>query len=328
MHYIDEAVKFLKFLGIYIFVYGSFYFTTFAIFKENNFFEDITYLLPTLVTLFSIIVTMLVSKYIEIITLRKFQIKEMAKVLDSEFTTNFTTNIHHELSTPIMLLENAFYNVTNKPTPKEIVSNRKTFETSYNQVMGILAKSSNIKECRITPDISVERLIVTAFDNLSMSYKFEYNLTGNFNDIKIKRFQQFENTDFINVIFALAKNSLEAGANRFDVNITKTLHSYIILFMDNGDGIRDARGKVIKNDSYSKIFRLHYSTKDNDGTPQKMSVMKQLADIVLQQKSSRGVGLWLNKTLLSYAHIDLSLQKTTKNGSIFKIQIPTGVTYV
>ena len=165
--------------------------------------------------------------------------------------------------------------------------------------------------------------------NLSYSsFDSSFNSDGDFGNIKIKRFENFENTDFMNVIFALAKNSLEAGSSRFDVNITKTNSSYIILFMDDGNGIRDSRGIPIRHRDYNNIFTLHYSSKDKYGKNKKQTLFTYISNIILEQKSTRGVGLWLNKKLLSYANIILDLESTSNEGTTFKIVIPKGATYV
>lgn len=322
----NELLKFSKYLITYIGVYALFYFSLFTIMHFGQELNLWAYKLPLAATSFSVLSSMIVTKYVEIKLEEGYMVKELSKTLDKEFTEIFTTNIHHELSTPVLVLENAFYNMSEYCSEESKLSKdcQKTFGTAFNQVITILEKSSSIKEGRLTPNTSIFGVLKTAFDNLSLAYTFDYFLDEDLKKISLKTHKNFNTSDFINTIFALAKNSLEAGADRFDVYITQGLNSKIILFMDNGTGIRNKMNKPIHEEDYPKIFELHYSTKDKQGNNKHLSYYKNITSFFKEHKSTRGVGLWLNKTLLKYGDINLELENTSKKGTSFKLILNKG----
>ena len=325
MSLLIEITKFVKYLITYSIIYGIFYFSMYYFNTNSEILKNVSYIHPTIAAIFSVITTMFISKYIEIITLKKYHIKEMSKVLDVEFTKEFTTNIHHELSTPVLVLENCFYNIADcKASKKEVKETKEVFDGSFEQVITILNKSSSIKECKLTSSTNLYDVMKTAFDNLSFAYTFKFFIDEDLKKLTLKKHENFSSADFINSIFALAKNSLEAGADRFDVYLTRSLSNFMILFIDNGVGIKDNMNNPLIKKDYEKIFDMHYSTKEKNGTNKSLSRYTSIIDFFTEEKSSRGVGLWLNRTLLKYGKIDLTLQSTNRKGTTFKLILKKG----
>jgi nitrogen fixation/metabolism regulation signal transduction histidine kinase len=90
----------------------------------------------------------------------------------------------------------------------------------------------------------------------------------------------------------LFRNSMQAKATQINISLNKDQDKFIILFEDNGHGIKDFEK--------DRIFDEHFTTK----------------------KQGMGLGLSLAKRFMEGIKGEIILLSTSSNGSVFRITIP------
>jgi nitrogen fixation/metabolism regulation signal transduction histidine kinase len=94
------------------------------------------------------------------------------------------------------------------------------------------------------------------------------------------------------MLINLVRNSMQAQATKIKIIIIKDRDNFIVLFEDNGHGIKDSEKE--------RIFDEHFTTK----------------------KQGMGLGLSLAKRFMEGIKGEIVLHSTSPNGSVFRITIP------
>ena len=93
---------------------------------------------------------------------------------------------------------------------------------------------------------------------------------------------------------------------------------------DNGTGIRNSNNKCVLD---NKIFTYGYTTKDeNNNRSNCKSLLSRILDLLgfnlIHKKSTRGIGLYISKSILEKNGGDIRLIDTTPYGTTFELIIP------
>ena len=225
-----------------------------------------------------------------------------------------TENIHHELNTPLEVIDNKiekihrlikrYVNVNdNYPNRREIDLKYIQLEEDFNfikmsteQIYNILEKMKEYKHLRYSNgNKSLLDIVSGAFKMIEISnsdYTYEmdkelinYGVAG-----------KITNSDLLNVFINHIKNSLEAGSSKVYVVINSVTDTHInVRIIDNGDGIDP---KSIKS-----IFSPNFSTKT-------------------LEEETRGNGMYLNKHLMVSNGGNVSIVDTSRGGTTIEIKIP------
>lgn len=280
--------------------------------------------------------------------------KKVLELMDTSNTLReknmqiLTENIHHELNTPVAIIQGNIKKLeiemnssnNNKNCPDDTYTRSFYFDfgqiySSIEQIDTVLSRMSNFKNLKYSNG-NKNLLDIIGYSSNSMSiYKkanFEIEV-----DPELRKYRlagPLKNGDLLNIVSNHFRNSLEAGASRivtqakYDAS-TKTMHLYII---DNGVGLRDKEtGLPLDKSKYNDIFKPYYTSKDNKGTSKVHEPQGFLKDSILKILSTfknptdvnvRGVGLYLNKQLLTEKNGDLILRETSSNGTVFEIIFP------
>lgn len=133
------------------------------------------------------------------------------------------------------------------------------------------------------------------------------------------------NGELLMVLHAMVTNTIEAKSSELTFSIerdVKVTDKMSIIIEDNGRGIRNALGEIIRD---TDIFNYGYSTKDPNGENIKITnwFKKLLFKLgLLDSVSARGVGLSVNKRILENSGGDIELLSTSTQGTKFRVTIP------
>ncbi len=282
------------------------------------------------------------------------------KMLDMMSTSNslreknmqiLTENIHHELNTPVAIIQGNIKQLEilmeEQVIPCEKCSNYYYFDfgliySSIEQIDTVLQRMSNFKNLKYSNGNKTIMDIISYSANSMSIYKasnFKIDIDNSFKNFKLKHgLNNLKNGDLLNVVSNHCRNSLEASATRINIqckynDISENLHIFIV---DNGTGLRDPdTGLALEPSKYNDIFREYYTSKNDMGESFVQDSQGWLNDRILmikktfnfkskneQNKNARGVGLYLNKELLRENNGDLQLRETSSNGTVFEIIIP------
>ena len=300
-------------------------------FISINYKEEIKTLYQSFMFLF-ILFTLTLS-YLLFKTFRKERNEAMVHMIGNEaILANksmivITENVHHELNTPIEVIDNKVtkihktlkkymedeYNdsvragegpevIEQRKSRKKVLKLEKDFDfmkTSFEQIFAVLNKMKNFKSLRYSNgNKTVYDIIDGAFRIIAVSNPdFEYNIDINFKKYKIVS-EVLKNIDLLNVLINHLKNSLEANANLIEVKsgFSKSSNKLKIMIYDNGTGIPE---RVLKY-----IFEPNFST-------------KQIGD------SIRGNGMYLNQYIVQQAGGNISVKNREPRGAIVTLTIPS-----
>jgi len=244
-------------------------------------------------------------------------------LLANKSMINITENIHHELNTPLEVIDNkiekihaelsAFlleeYEMTEhiKNIPQDrvqrnrrLVKLNEDFEfikTSSEQIYAVLEKMKGFKHLRYSNgNKSLKNIVDGGFKIINISNtNFEYKVDNNLSKYKIGS-DKLKNADFLSIILNHIKNSLEANASKIFILFGKFEDNNIYMrIIDNGNGIPE---KAQKN-----IFAANFSTKSSDS-------------------GIRGNGMYLNKQILVNAGGDIRLISSSNKGTTLELKIP------
>ena len=222
-----------------------------------------------------------------------------------------TENIHHELNTPMEVIDNKIYKLKNivdlyiknteDKTDTKLKNISRDFELivqSSEQIHTVLERMRGFKSLRYSNgNKSIYDILRGAFKVISIS-------NSNFNftiDEKLKLYSihsnNIKNADLLNIIINHIKNSLEANSDNIHI-IFKDINkgNLSIQIVDNGNGIPEK--------SQSNIFIANFSTKS------------------IEANGIRGNGLYLNKYILETSGGGIQLVASNKYGTTFEITVP------
>lgn len=244
-------------------------------------------------------------------------------LLSNKSMISITENIHHELNTPLEVIDNKIekinrivaeflieeHNITKniRNIPKDrIIRNKKLsklkddfdfIRTASEQIYTVLNKMKNFKQMRYSNgNKSLRDIIEGGFKIINISNtNFDYKIDESLDNYKIDS-DSIRNADLLSIILNHIKNSLEANANKiFIVFKQEDNGKAVFRIVDNGNGIPL---KTQKN-----IFKPNFSTKSNE-------------------TGIRGNGMYLNKHMLTTAGGNLSLVSSSYKGTTIELSIP------
>lgn len=133
------------------------------------------------------------------------------------------------------------------------------------------------------------------------------------------------NGNFLNILHVLFNNSIEAYATKVNISVSTPEENMIeILIRDNGSGILDSKGRPNKTND---IFKYGYSAKDENCLRYKTGILTRFLDwvgfnYIKDNKTTRGIGLFISRETLQKAGGKLELYDTTKEGTTFRLLVP------
>lgn len=255
---------------------------------------------------------------------------------ESKVQTNISEMINHELSAPIAILKSVSYEIRDivyEQSFQEVSQEREELLDSFDfaisridAIVNLLSINKKIKKDSATNYVSIKDLIsniMNSINNLHVT-KLSYLISDEdlLNDYILDKIQM---GDFLNIIHVLITNSAEAGASIIEFSAAKQYGNKLNLFIkDNGTGIRNSDGKLIKSNA---IFDWGYSSKNNKGEHVindkfYIKLLSLIGISIIKTDTNRGIGLYVNKMLLEKYGGDIELYDTTKNGTTFKLTLP------
>ena len=222
-----------------------------------------------------------------------------------------TENIHHELNTPLEIIDNKIYEIENifgnlidlgvcknDVVVDKMVQDFKYIKDSSEQIYNILDRMKGFKNIKYSNgNKSLYDIVQTSFDIISQkNSNFSTKIDVELKMYSIKHNIELKNADLLNIMINHIKNSLDANSNKIHVHIVGVKRDFLYFrIIDNGSGIpKEAR---------KKIFEPNFSTK-------------------ITMDSIRGNGLYLNKNILTSSKGNLKLVDTGKYGTTFEIRLP------
>lgn len=270
-----------------------------------------------------LILLTLVSLLISIHEEREITIRALAgneALLANKSMILITENIHHELNTPMEVIDNKVYKLKNimkayiDSIPEEkkramdfdFYNTDKDFELlgqASEQIYAVLERMKGFKNLRYSNgNKSISDIMQGAFKVISISNS---NFTSNI-DAKLEEYSinstMLKNADLLNIVINHIKNSLEANAKKIYI-----LFESVVFNKDNGIlkfRIAD-NGNGVKPEHIKGIFDPNTSTKS-----------------IGSENGVRGNGLYLNKFILKSSGGSVTLVETSKYGTTFEISIP------
>jgi len=313
-------------------VYDNIYYDTTQLsfnYKTNNIYVYFDINSEYQKNLFSILITLpfiiLILIYIIASTIRQEQEESLVTLAGNEALLanktmiNITENIHHELNTPLEVIDNKVEKIRRLLTKvaTELKSNipegqkdirdlgelnfEKDFEfikTSGEQIYAVLEKMKGFKHLRYSNgNKTIKDIIDGSFKIISISNtNFTYKLDDKLTEFKLNS-KVIKNADLLSIMLNHIKNSLEANASKVYICVETAKDKFIyVRIIDNGLGI--------PKDAKRDIFKPNFSTKPD------------LDNI-------RGNGMYLNKHILESTGGAISLIESSNQGTTIELKIPS-----
>lgn len=291
------------------------------------------YLIRNLPTVLILLVVWSSAFFFIIYTTYRREIKEgilrqanSEAMLSNKAMLTVTENIHHELNTPLEVIDNKiqkihktineyiicenekwakFLGTRNLPEEKREINVKITklekdfgfIETSIGQITAILSKMKSFKSFRQSAkrksiyNIAQEAFEIIGISNSDFNFSIDEVLKNHYLSDS-----SFSDGDLINILINHIKNSLEANSNELSLEFDNCTKGYTtIFFKDNGNGIPK---NILKS-----IFEPNISSK---GT----------------RENIRGNGMYLNKTILGEVKGNIKVKETSINGTIISLYFP------
>lgn len=242
---------------------------------------------------------------------RKSSIRLLAgneALLSNKSMILITENVHHELNTPLEILENKIDNIKQCFVDWDLGRNKKVnslktyddfkyIDNSLDSVKAILNRMRGFKHLKYSNgNKSLYDIIegVFKFVNFSESI-FEYQIDNKLKLFSINEEFGLTNGDLFNIILNHIKNSLEANSTKIYIIFNESRNNLInVRIIDNGNGIPKEKQK--------NIFEPNFSTKES-------------------KYEIRGNGLFLNKDIIESAGGRVRLIESSIKGTTFELRI-------
>ncbi len=275
--------------------------------------------------------------------------KHKKKILDMINTSNvlreknmqiLTENIHHELNTPVAIIDGNLkkLELEMKIDPDACISCQRKYYFDFGEIYAnietinnVLSRMSNFKELKYSNgNKTLMDIIKYSANSMSIYKKNNFKIKLSDDLLKYRLKGPLKNGDLLNIVSNHLKNSIEARSTKISIELKVMNNKGHIFIIDNGSGLIDySSGMPLKPDKYNNIFKPYYSNKDLNGKFKlcdKKGILKIicfLRNIIPKHNSNvRGIGLYLNKELLLENKGDLKLRETSNKGTVFEIIIP------
>ena len=200
-----------------------------------------------------------------------------------------TENIHHELNTPVAILEGnirKMEKLAQKQNKKSKICNptcelTSSFEqidfglfySNIDQINTVLERMSNFKNLRYSNgDKTLYDILKYSANSMTIykAVKFEILIDPAFKNWGLKHGTKYlRNEDLLNIISNHLRNSIEASSTVIELQLkitNKSFYNAHIFIIDNGNGLRDAEtGLLLSPSKYQNIFKDYYSSKNKQG---------------------------------------------------------------
>ena len=240
-------------------------------------------------------------------------------MLSSKNNLKFTEAMHHEVKTPLsvlnssfdkmeVLLEDLFANIHNANYIKSRLEESQDLirlledrvNLNFSIIYNILDKQKNNRAIRFSNgNFNLYALVQHSVEGLKWDTKIKYSYEI---DSRLKYLSNapdgLTNEDFSNIITNHIRNSLEANANMIKIIVKDTDGKTVLYLVDNGNGIPQ---EVIP-----MIYLPNFSTK------------KELKD-----SDNQGIGMYLCQTLLNEVRGFERVERSSNLGTVFLISLPT-----
>lgn len=217
-----------------------------------------------------------------------------------------TENIHHELNTPLSIVNNRMNKLKGRMLEvydaipsKEICridDSLKDFEmikAAMIQVGDLLEKLRPFKNVKNQTNRDVETILQTSCDMMSVQQheQVNYNIDEELSNYKIDS-EFMTNGELTAIILNFLKNSIDANACNISFKFKGCIDNNLkILIVDDGNGIP---GNMQEN-----IFKKNTTSKSGD----------------------RGNGLYFNKSIINNSEGNLALSYSSNRGTIFELTV-------
>ena len=310
----------------------------YKLFLNSSIIYDLLYKSFFLILFISIVPYTIISIYFYIKRRKKEIIanRELKNNMELSLQRNITEMIHHELNAPVALLTSQIdelyfkefsirHELKFEPITEKEKETYPLYEDIYfsidriNYVLTTLARSKHIKFNNGTVPLL---LIIKNMESSINAFKLEKIKVNVSNKDILQRYsvvKQLGNGALMNILHILFTNSIEAYSSIIDISCevldNTTLNLYI---KDNGSGVKDHKGKFIKDD---RIFKNGYTTKRNLDTEK--GFFSSLFDkIEYVDNGDRGIGLFMVRNILNSSGGNIELYDTSEEGTTFKLTLP------
>lgn len=267
--------------------------------------------------------------------IKRFQFKQNLLELNNELRGEITESLHHELGGPISVIEtNTEYLLRHM---KEYLVEHKnhgalrdritTTHTALKSIRSILEIVSDLKQLKYTSDPIEISVILDNIKALNRLKTYDVSKVKINNRDVLKGLclgNELSEGHVFNSILTLINNSNEAGATKINITPEFITNNKICIYVaDNGRGILDSKGQIEKN--LNKVFYYGYSTKEPK-IVKKINMIKQFFLVLFGDSNaiitSRGAGLAIARKILQKHGGNLEVDRTSPQGTIFKITLP------
>lgn len=255
--------------------------------------------------------------------------------IENKLQRDVTEMIHHEMNMPLAIIRTIIEDFKDSSCYQEHAKKDRYISEKFENmelaiqriesVLYLLQEAKHIK--RNYGTISIYKIIeniIACVNSFNLS-----KIRAEYYDIDILKSYtttlDVSSGTLLNIINVMVTNSKEAKASSitFRAHVNKGIMNLYI--QDNGIGIRDKENKIINTDD---IFSWGYSSKDNTG--RHIIVKKTLLTRILkilrikltERSHTRGIGLYVNRSILRRANGDIKLLYTSEKGTTFIISIP------
>ena len=240
-------------------------------------------------------------------------------MLSSKNNQKFTEAMHHEVKTPLsvlnsgfdrmeVLLEDLWSNINNPEYIHQRLEEEKDtirkltemVDLNFGIIYNILDKQRNNRAIRYSNgNYNLYDLLQHSFEGLKWDTKIKYNYSIDENFKTISNAESgLSNEDFTNIFTNHIRNSLEANANNIKIVLKSISKGKATVYIaDNGKGMSEEVG--------SMIYLPNFSTKKD-----------------LKDSDNQGIGMYLCQTLLNEVGGYEQLEQSGNTGTIFSLVFP------
>jgi signal transduction histidine kinase len=216
-----------------------------------------------------------------------------------------TENIHHELNTPLSVINNKVQKLKDKneahcssigKSPKCVQDSANDFEmitASLIQIADLLNRMRPFKDVKHQTNRNLKMVLKTACDIMLVSQheKFDYEVFSGFENFNLNA-DFLKNGELTAIILNFIKNSIDANSKYIQFKIKEVKNSKLTFFIiDDGNGIpEEFQANIFKENSSSKSL-------------------------------SRGHGLFVNKFILNSSNGNIVLGHSSPKGTVFEVTV-------
>lgn len=308
-----------KFSNIYIIDYkDEYHFATFEPQSKSYYILDTTNFTSQALILAEVIIPLMILTYMSalMISLRKEKNMIMTSMAGEEALLQnksmilITENIHHELNTPLEVLDNSIEKIHNKvleyledrssnrQIDQDLINLNEDFlqiKASSQLIYSVLEKMKGFKHLRYSNgNKSLYDIVKGAFRMVRVSTQdFMCFIDDKLKDYKLCG--TLKNEDLLSILINHIKNSIEANATAVHIILDRTTSDKVFIrILDDGNGIPK---HAIEN-----IFKPNFSTKRGINT-------------------TRGNGMYLNKHVLENSGGSVKVVETSNIGTTIELSI-------